>query len=72
MTQPRVVRVTTTDDLEIRSTVTGHRVSLVVEGQLSRRISAPRPTREMPFWVWPFELAARVRAKMERRYGGNQ
>lgn len=51
------------ETVEIRSTTTGHRLFD------SRTGGQPAETRTMPPWVWPFELAARVRARMARRYG---
>jgi hypothetical protein len=50
------------DPLEIRSVVTGHRTA-------SPRGGPPKPTRKLPFWVWPLEIAARWRARAEGRYG---
>lgn len=51
------------ETVEIRSTTTGHRLFDPRTGE------RPAAARTLPPWVWPFELAARVRARMARRYG---
>jgi len=46
-----------------RSVATGHRLWDVRTG------GPPVPTRRMPPWIWPLEIAARWRARLEGRYG---
>jgi hypothetical protein len=47
----------------MRSTATGHRITDARTG------GAPTPTRRLPVWIWPLELAARWRARTEGRWG---
>ena len=50
------------EPLELRSCRTGHRIAGPYGGP-------PKATSKLPFWVWPFEHVARLRAWLEGRYG---